>query len=139
MIVLVSCSICVRDLQNTESIASTPSHRAMAYKSDPQVIFHLIRFSFSLASWLPLAFSVSPALVSDVWIEYRSITDRDTPGPNREVKKAVEAYWAGKSSAEELQKVAADVRKQSLESIKAQGVDYIPRYDIDFYLPLQAC
>jgi 5-methyltetrahydropteroyltriglutamate--homocysteine methyltransferase len=50
-------------------------------------------------------------------------------GPNREVKKAVEAYWGGKLSVEELQKAAAAVRKESLESIKAQGVDFIPRYE----------
>jgi 5-methyltetrahydropteroyltriglutamate--homocysteine methyltransferase len=56
-------------------------------------------------------------------------------GPNREVKKAVEAYWAGKLSVEELEKAAADVRKETLQSIKAQDVHFIPRYvtvfDID--------
>lgn len=51
----------------------------------------------------------------------------DLIGGNREVKKAVEAYWAGKISADELTKVAADVKKTSWASIKAHGVDYIPR------------
>ena len=49
------------------------------------------------------------------------------PGANREVKKAVEAYWAGKISAEDLTKAAADVKKTSWSSIKALGVDFIPR------------
>jgi 5-methyltetrahydropteroyltriglutamate--homocysteine methyltransferase len=53
---------------------------------------------------------------------------RQFSGPMREVKKAVEAYWSGKSSEAELLKVAAEVRKGSLETIKASGVDLIPRY-----------
>ena len=48
-------------------------------------------------------------------------------GANREVKKAVEAYWAGKISAEDLTKAAADVKKTSWTSIKARGVDFVPR------------
>ncbi|KAF8338944.1 cobalamin-independent methionine synthase [Cantharellus anzutake] len=54
-------------------------------------------------------------------------------GGNREVKKAVEAYWAGKLSAEELQKAAAATRKASWESVKAQGVDFIPSGDFSLY------
>lgn len=49
-------------------------------------------------------------------------------GANREVKKAVEAYWAGKISADELTKAAAEVKKESWTSVKAHGVDFIPRY-----------
>jgi len=49
-------------------------------------------------------------------------------GANREVKKAVEAYWAGKISAEELTKAAAEVKKSNWTSIKERGVDLIPRF-----------
>jgi 5-methyltetrahydropteroyltriglutamate--homocysteine methyltransferase len=49
-------------------------------------------------------------------------------GANREVKKAVEAYWAGKISAEELTKAAAEVKKSSWTNIKERGVDLIPRF-----------
>lgn len=49
-------------------------------------------------------------------------------GANREVKKAVEAYWAGKLSADELTKAAADVKKASWTSLKDRGVNLIPRY-----------
>jgi hypothetical protein len=56
-------------------------------------------------------------------------SDHKCAGPNREVKKAVEAYWAGKLSVEELEKAASDVRKETLQSLKAQGVDFIPRHD----------
>ena len=44
------------------------------------------------------------------------------------MKKAVEAYWAGKISADELTKAAADVKKESWTSVKNHGVDFIPRY-----------
>lgn len=46
------------------------------------------------------------------------------------MKKAVEAYWAGKISADELVKAAADVRKTSWTSLKERGVALIPRYGL---------
>lgn len=49
-------------------------------------------------------------------------------GANREVKKAVEAYWAGKLSADELTKAALDVKKYNWSKLKEQGVDFIPRF-----------
>ncbi|OBZ70303.1 putative 5-methyltetrahydropteroyltriglutamate--homocysteine methyltransferase [Grifola frondosa] len=54
-------------------------------------------------------------------------------GANREVKKAVEAYWAGKISAEELNKAAADVKKACWTSLKERGVDLIPSGDFTLY------
>ena len=55
------------------------------------------------------------------------------------MKKAVEAYWAGKISADELTKVAADVKKTSWASVKAHGVDYIPRFDWSDGSPISIC
>ena len=49
-------------------------------------------------------------------------------GANREVKKAVEAYWAGKISADDLTKAAADVKKASWTGLKQAKVDLIPRF-----------
>ncbi|KAG2156154.1 cobalamin-independent synthase [Suillus clintonianus] len=54
-------------------------------------------------------------------------------GANREVKKAVEAYWAGKISAEDLTKAAADVKKSSWTSLKERGVDLIPSGEFSLY------
>ena len=48
-------------------------------------------------------------------------------GANREVKKAVEAYWAGTITADQLTQAAADVKKSNWTSVKNKGVDYIPR------------
>lgn len=47
-------------------------------------------------------------------------------GAKREVKKATEAYWADKISAEELQKVAKETRLARWTAIKDAGVDVIP-------------
>jgi 5-methyltetrahydropteroyltriglutamate--homocysteine methyltransferase len=47
-------------------------------------------------------------------------------GAKREVKKATEAYWAGKISAEELQKVAKEQRIARWQLIKDAGVDVVP-------------
>ncbi|KAI0091982.1 5-methyltetrahydropteroyltriglutamate-homocysteine S-methyltransferase [Irpex rosettiformis] len=54
-------------------------------------------------------------------------------GANREIKKAVEAYWAGKLSADELTKVAAEVKKTTWTSLKERGVDFIPSGDFSLY------
>lgn len=47
-------------------------------------------------------------------------------GAKREVKKATEAYWAGKIDAEELQKVAKEQRIARWQLIKDAGVDVVP-------------
>ncbi|KAG8697823.1 methionine-synthesizing 5- methyltetrahydropteroyltriglutamate--homocysteine methyltransferase, partial [Ceratobasidium sp. 395] len=61
------------------------------------------------------------------------IGDDDPPGANREVKKAVEAYWAGKISADDLQKAAAETRKASWTSVKEHGVTYVPSGEFSLY------
>ncbi|CED82453.1 cobalamin-independent methionine synthase [Phaffia rhodozyma] len=54
-------------------------------------------------------------------------------GPNREIKKAVEAYWAGKTSAEDLQATAKTVRQQRWQTQKERGADFIASNDFAFY------
>ncbi|GAA6002506.1 5-methyltetrahydropteroyltriglutamate-homocysteine S-methyltransferase [Rhodotorula paludigena] len=54
-------------------------------------------------------------------------------GPKREVKKATEAYWAGKLSADELQKVAKEQRLLRWQTLQQQGVDVIPSGDFTLY------
>ncbi|MEX2586401.1 MAG: 5-methyltetrahydropteroyltriglutamate--homocysteine S-methyltransferase [Actinomycetota bacterium] len=54
-------------------------------------------------------------------------------GPHRELKFATEAYWAGKTSAEELNKVGADIRRQNWAMMRDKGVDLIPSGDFSFY------
>ncbi|KAI6047411.1 cobalamin-independent synthase [Pisolithus marmoratus] len=54
-------------------------------------------------------------------------------GANREIKKAVEAYWAGRATAEDLTKAAADVKKASWTNLKNRNVDLIPSGDFSLY------
>ena len=54
-------------------------------------------------------------------------------GEQRELKKALEAYWAGNSSLEELQNVASDLRKRHLIYQKNAGIDLISVNDFSFY------
>ena len=54
-------------------------------------------------------------------------------GPNRELKRAVEAYWAGKSDQAALLSTAAELRKQTWLFQKASGISHVPSNDFSFY------
>src|SRR5690606_20843613 len=52
-------------------------------------------------------------------------------GAQRELKFALEACWAGRSSAEELQAVGAQLRAENWSA--QNGIDYVPVGDFSFY------
>lgn len=54
-------------------------------------------------------------------------------GSNRELKKANEAFWAGKMSLERLQLTARGLRRQNWETLQAAGIDLIPSNDFSLY------
>ena len=54
-------------------------------------------------------------------------------GRNRELKRAVEAYWAGRSEREELLETAARLRRQHWTLQRALGIDHIPSNDFSLY------
>ncbi|XP_031401342.1 5-methyltetrahydropteroyltriglutamate--homocysteine methyltransferase [Punica granatum] len=54
-------------------------------------------------------------------------------GPKRELKFALESFWDGKSSAEELQKVAADLRASIWKQMADAGIRYIPSNTFSYY------
>ena len=54
-------------------------------------------------------------------------------GANRELKKAVEAYWSGKSSGENLLAAASDIRRSNWRLQADAGVEQIPTGDFSFY------
>lgn len=54
-------------------------------------------------------------------------------GARRELKKAVEAYWKGRSSNTELLQTAADLRAKHWALQKNAGLDHIPSNDFSFY------
>ena len=54
-------------------------------------------------------------------------------GKHRELKRATEAYWAGKAGADELMEVAAAIRQTSWRYQRGAGIELIPSNDFSFY------
>ncbi|EHA8592519.1 putative 5-methyltetrahydropteroyltriglutamate--homocysteine methyltransferase 2 [Cocos nucifera] len=54
-------------------------------------------------------------------------------GPKRELKFALESFWDGKSSADDLQKVAADLRCSIWKQMADAGIKYIPSNTFSYY------
>lgn len=54
-------------------------------------------------------------------------------GAKRELKKAIESYWAKNCDQNELQKVAADIRANNWKKQQDAGIDLIPVNDFSFY------
>jgi len=54
-------------------------------------------------------------------------------GKNRELKKALEAYWAGRADLASLQETARQLRAEHWTLQKDLGIDHIPSNDFSFY------
>ncbi len=54
-------------------------------------------------------------------------------GRNRELKKSLEGYWAGKLAREELIETGAALRRQNWQEQRDAGIDFIPSNDFSFY------
>ncbi|KAL6507084.1 hypothetical protein OROHE_021983 [Orobanche hederae] len=54
-------------------------------------------------------------------------------GPKRELKFALESFWDGKSSAEDLEKVAVDLRASIWKQMSEAGIKYIPSNTFSYY------
>jgi 5-methyltetrahydropteroyltriglutamate--homocysteine methyltransferase len=54
-------------------------------------------------------------------------------GARRDLKKAVESYWKGESSAADLQTTAKELRLRHWQLQKDAGLDHIPSNDFSFY------
>ncbi|KAG6537886.1 hypothetical protein ZIOFF_002989 [Zingiber officinale] len=54
-------------------------------------------------------------------------------GPKRELKFALESFWDGKSSADDLQKVATDLRCAIWKQMADAGIKYIPSNTFSYY------
>ncbi|GLT81889.1 hypothetical protein SLE2022_003170 [Rubroshorea leprosula] len=54
-------------------------------------------------------------------------------GPKRELKFALESFWDGKSSADELQTVAADLRSAIWKQMADARIKYIPSNTFSYY------
>ncbi len=54
-------------------------------------------------------------------------------GANRELKKALESYWAGTIDRAELESVAASLRETSWRRQQQAGLEHIPSNDFSYY------
>jgi 5-methyltetrahydropteroyltriglutamate--homocysteine methyltransferase len=54
-------------------------------------------------------------------------------GNNRELKKAVEGYWAGRISYEQLMEVSSTIKQRNWLTQKGLGIDLIPSNDFSLY------
>jgi 5-methyltetrahydropteroyltriglutamate--homocysteine methyltransferase len=54
-------------------------------------------------------------------------------GPNRELKRAVEKYWAATVDRTELDAVAAELRRDTWQSLAAAGIDSVPVNTFSYY------
>jgi 5-methyltetrahydropteroyltriglutamate--homocysteine methyltransferase len=54
-------------------------------------------------------------------------------GADRSLKRALEGFWAGRVTADQLQETATSVRRWNWEAAAAAGVDFIPSNDFSLY------
>jgi 5-methyltetrahydropteroyltriglutamate--homocysteine methyltransferase len=54
-------------------------------------------------------------------------------GVARELKKALESFWSGRSSPDDLMRATAELRKRHWRAMKANGLDHIPSNDFSLY------
>lgn len=54
-------------------------------------------------------------------------------GKDRELKQALESFWAGRSTHEELDAVAKELRKENWTLMREAGIDLIPSNDFSYY------
>ncbi len=54
-------------------------------------------------------------------------------GPRRELKRATEAFWAGRSDADELRSVAARLRRDTWTGLRDAGLEQVPGNTFSYY------
>ncbi|WP_077082097.1 5-methyltetrahydropteroyltriglutamate--homocysteine S-methyltransferase [Mycobacterium numidiamassiliense] len=54
-------------------------------------------------------------------------------GPKRELKRATEGYWAGRTSRSDLESVAATLRRDTWAALAAAGLDSVPVNTFSYY------
>ena len=62
-----------------------------------------------------------------------TVTGSPRIGPKRELKRATEGYWAGRTSRSELEKVAANLRHDTWAQLAAAGLDSVPVNTFSYY------
>jgi 5-methyltetrahydropteroyltriglutamate--homocysteine methyltransferase len=62
-----------------------------------------------------------------------TVTGSPRIGPRRELKRATEGYWAGRTTRSELESVAATLRRDTWSQLAAAGLDSVPVNTFSYY------
>lgn len=62
-----------------------------------------------------------------------TVTGSPRIGPRRELKRATEGYWAGRTSRAELESVAAQLRRDTWAQLAEAGLDSVPVNTFSYY------
>jgi 5-methyltetrahydropteroyltriglutamate--homocysteine methyltransferase len=62
-----------------------------------------------------------------------TVTGSPRIGPNRELKRATEGYWAGRTGRAELESVAASLRRDMWTQLASAGLDSVPVNTFSYY------
>jgi 5-methyltetrahydropteroyltriglutamate--homocysteine methyltransferase len=62
-----------------------------------------------------------------------TVTGSPRIGPKRELKRATEGYWAGRTSRSDLEAVAATLRRDTWSGLAAAGLDSVPVNTFSYY------
>ncbi|MDT5342469.1 MAG: 5-methyltetrahydropteroyltriglutamate--homocysteine methyltransferase, partial [Mycobacterium sp.] len=62
-----------------------------------------------------------------------TVTGSPRIGPRRELKRATEGYWAGRTPRSELETVAAALRRDTWSQLAAAGLDSVPVNTFSYY------
>ena len=62
-----------------------------------------------------------------------TVTGSPRIGPKRELKRATEGYWAGRTGRSELESVAATLRRDMWSGLAAAGLDSVPVNTFSYY------
>ncbi|MEO8814750.1 MAG: 5-methyltetrahydropteroyltriglutamate--homocysteine S-methyltransferase [Mycobacterium sp.] len=62
-----------------------------------------------------------------------TVTGSPRIGPRRELKRATEGYWAGRTSRSDLESVAAKLRRDTWAELAAAGLDSVPVNTFSYY------
>lgn len=54
-------------------------------------------------------------------------------GANRELKKAIESYWKGAISIDELKQISSEIKSKNWQTQETAGIHFVPSNDFSFY------
>ncbi|KAJ4977638.1 hypothetical protein NE237_008418 [Protea cynaroides] len=116
---------CLRS--TTSQLAINRSLKHLSLRARPSLLFFSISSTKRRTSLLSFPVLPPQSIMASHTVGYPRM------GPKRELKFALESFWDGKSSAEDLQKVSADLRASIWKQMADAGIKYIPSNTFSYY------